>query len=299
MSVDDKHKAFQSMVEVAGIRPHFFRIFPPLKFSTTTHVRLLDLGYKNAELENFPEKFLDNSSRLRDESPRWVVLQYMLHGRMKMIDHGREVWIEEGQAGLFPIPSKTSYYDSLDPDAKWFFITFCGQTALDIVDELVKANGYILTGLKNSRLVPMAARMFSLALEHAPVPAFEFSAELYHILMEVSTHVLSYRKNYPEPVAHALELVDERFGDADFSLDEMAAAVCLSKYYFSRLFKEHIGESPGTYLHHKRMQTAMDLLLHSNRPIKEVQYLCGFNKYNYFLTVFRKFYGISPGSVRA
>ena len=83
-----------------------------------------------------------------------------------------------------------------------------------------------------------------------------------------------------------------------FSLDEMASAVCLSKYYFSRLFKEHIGESPGTYLHHKRMQTAMDLLLHSNRPIKEVQYLCGFRKYNYFLTVFRKFYGISPGSVR-
>ncbi len=299
MGVDDKHKAFQNMVETAGIPPFFYRIFPPLKFPITTHVRLLDLGYKNAEQADLPEKFLDNSIRARDEAPQWGVLQYMLQGRMKFIDHDREHWIEKGQAVFFTIPSNTSYYDSTDSDAKWFFITFCGQTAMSIADELIKANGPVLDGLEHSRLVPMAARMFSMAMAHTPTPAFEFSAELYHILMELSTHVLSYRKNYPEPVAHALELIDQRFGDADFCLEEVSSAVCLSKYYFSRLFKEHIGESPGAYLHNKRMQTAMDLLLHSNRPIKEVQYLCGFRKYNYFLTAFRKAYGTSPGNIRS
>jgi len=299
MDCENKHKAFQNMVETAGIPPQFYRIFPPLKFSITTHVRLLDLGYKNAELVKLPEKFLDNSCRLRPEAPRWGVLQYMLNGRMKFVDHGKEVWVEKGRAALFTIPSKTSYYDSTDTDAKWFFITFSGRTAMAIADELIKENGCILSGLDHSRLVPMAARMFSMAMAHTPSPFFEFSAELYHILMELSSYVFSYRKNYPEPVAHALELMDQQFGDADFSLEKLSASVCLSKYYFSRTFKDHIGESPGVYLHHKRMQTAMDLLLHSNKPIKEVQYLCGFKKYNYFLTAFRKAYGTSPGNVRS
>jgi AraC-like DNA-binding protein len=299
MGVINKHKVFQDVVETAGIPPQFYRIFPPLKFPITTHIRLLDMGYKNAELADLPEKFLDNSERLRPEAPRWGVLQYMLSGQMKFIDCGRELWVEPGQAVLFTIPSETSYYDSTDPCAKWFFLTFSGKTAMAIADELIKANGCILNGLEHSRLVPMAAQMFSMVTAHTPPPFFEFSAVLYHILMELSTQVLSYRKNYPEPVAYALELMDRQFGDADFSLGNLAAAVCLSKYYFSRIFKEHIGENPGAYLHRKRMQTAMDLLLHSNKPIKEIQYLCGFKKYNYFLTAFRKAYGISPGNVRA
>ncbi len=299
MSCENKHKAFQDMVETAGIPPLSYQVFPPLKFPITTHIRLLELGYKNAEQVDLPEKFLDNSTRLRHEAPRWGILQYMLNGRMKFVDHGRELWVEPGQAILCTVPSKTSYYDSLDPDAKWFFLTFSGETAMAIADELIQQNGNILTGLDHCRLVPMAAQMFSMATAHMPPPFFEFSAELYHILMELSTHVLSYRKNYPEPVARALELIDQQFGDAGFSLEKLAESVCLSKYYFSRMFKEHVGESPGAYLHHKRMQTAMDLLLHSNKPIKEVQYLCGFNKYNYFLTAFRKAYGTSPGAVRS
>jgi AraC-like DNA-binding protein len=299
VSFENRHKAFQDVVETAGIPPFFYRIFPPVKFPITTHIRLLELGYKNAELADLPPKFLDNETRLRSEAPRWGVLQYMLNGRMKFIDCGTEWWVEPGEAVLFTIPSRTSYYDSTDPDAKWFFLTFSGTTAMAIADELIRTNGCILRGLEHSRFVPMAAQMFSMVTAHTPTPVFEFSADLYHILMELSAQVFSYRQNYPEPVAYALELMDREFGNADFSLEKLAALVCLSKYYFSRMFKEHVGENPGAYLQSKRMQTAMDLLLHSNKPIKEIQYLCGFKKYNYFLTSFRKAYGVSPGNVRA
>ncbi len=298
MSFEDKHRAFRNVVETVGIPPLFYRIFPPHTFPIATHVRLLDLGYKNARLTELPKKFLDNSIRLRDEAPRWGVLQYMLNGRMKFIDHGREVWVERGQAFLCTIPSKTSYHDSTDPDAEWFFITFSGRTAMEIADELLKANGCVLSGLDHGRLLPMAAQLFQFSMAHTHPSVFEFSAGLYHILMELSSQVLSYRKNYPEQVAHALELIDQQFGDPDFALEALASAVHLSKFYFARMFREHVGNSPGAYLHQKRMQTAMDLLLHSNRPIKEIQYLCGFKKYNYFLTAFRKAYGTSPSNIR-
>lgn len=298
MSLKSKHSFFRSVVEASRISPDFYRIFSPQDFLVISHVRLREVGYCNALKADLPKAFLDNSLRWHSGMHRWGVLHYMLNGRMKFIDHGKELWVEPGQAAFFPIPSETAYYDSVDLDAEWFFFTFSGPTAMAITDELVKENGYILRDLDHSQLVPAVAQMFSRVMAHSPLPFFEFSTAVYNILMELSAHTYSYRNNYPEPIAFALELIEQNFSDADFSLDDIAAEVCLSKGYFSRMFKESIGESPGAYLCNKRMRTAMDLLLHSSKPIKEIQYLCGYKKYNYFLTAFRKVYGISPGKVR-
>ena len=300
MGLKEKHRDFQSVVEAAGVPFDYYKLFPPQPFSCTRQIRLLGLGYKDASRDKVITNVLDNSTRpLRPEAERWGVFQYVLQGEMRFVDQGQEHFVRSGEAVLFAIPSETSYHDPVDPDARWFFITFCGQTAMSVVDEVVEKNGNILSALEQSRLLPMVAQMFSMALSHAPPVFFEFSAELYHILMELGTETLSYRKNYPEPVAYALELMDHQFGDRTLSLDRIAEKVGLSKYYFSRLFREHVNESPGAYLQHKRMQMAMDLLLHSSRSVKEILHLCGFTNYSYFITAFHKVYGIPPGAVRS
>jgi AraC-like DNA-binding protein len=300
MSLHERHQTFQRVVEAAGISFDYYKLFSPQPFACTQDIRLIDMGYKDASRGDVAPDFLDNSTRTeRAEAPRWGVFQYVLRGEMRFIDRGIEHIVKAGEAALFAVPSKTSYYDPDSSDAQWFFITFCGKTAMSVVDEISAKNGNVLSDLDHSRLLPMAAQIFAMASAHVPPAFFEFSGELYRILMELGTQVLSYRKNYPEPVAHALELMDHHFGNSAFSLDEIAKTVGLSKYYFSRLFKEHVKESPGAYLQHKRMQIAMDLLLHSNQPIKEIQYLCGLCNYSYFLTAFRKVYGMPPGAVRA
>ncbi|MCF7863327.1 MAG: AraC family transcriptional regulator [Kiritimatiellales bacterium] len=300
MSLHEKHQTFQRVVETAGIPFDYYKLFSPQPFSCTQHVRLIDMGYKDASRGDVGPDFLDNSVRPeRTEAARWGVFQYVLGGKMRFIDHGRERIVEPGEAALFTVPSKTSYHDPDSPDAQWFFVTFCGQTALSVVDEIITKNGPVLSGLEHSRLLPVAAQLFSMALAHVPPPFFEFSAELYRLLMELGIEVLSYRKNYPEPIAYALELMDHHFGDSTFSLDRISETVGLSKYYFSRLFREHVKESPGAYLQQKRMQMAMDLLLHSNQPVKEIQYLCGYTNYSYFMTAFRKVYGMPPGAARS
>ncbi len=300
MDVREKHQAFQRVIDAAGIPFAFYKLFSKQPFACTQDIRLLGMGHKDAARGEVKTDFLDNSVRpQRPEAERWGVFQYVLEGEMRFIDHGKELFVSAGEAVLFAVPSKTSYYDPVNPDARWFFFTFCGQTAMAVVDEVVAQNGPVLSGLEHSRLLPLAAQIFSMATAHVPPAAFEFSAELYCLLMELGSETLSYRKNYPEPVAHALELMDHHFGDSTLSLDWIAEKVGLSKYYFSRLFREHVNESPGAYLQHKRMQMAMDLLLHSNQPVKEILYHCGFTNYSYFLTAFRKVYGMPPGAVRS
>jgi AraC-like DNA-binding protein len=55
--------------------------------------------------------------------------------------------------------------------------------------------------------------------------------------------------------------------------------------------------TPGRYLHEARMQTALVLLRHTDKTIKEIAALCGFRHYKNFLTAFKKFYGETTGEL--
>jgi AraC-like DNA-binding protein len=299
MNLQEKHQTFQAVLKTADRAFDYYKIFSQPGFSCARNVQLLELGYRDAARGKVASDYLYNSSRPRNEAPRWAILQYVLKGEMRFFNQGEESVVKQGEAALFAIPSQTSYHDPEDPDAEWFYISFCGTVALAVVDEVVAKTGNIITNLAHSQLVPMAAQLFSMALAHATPHVFEFSANLYRILMELASGVLSYHKNYPEPIAHALDMIDHQFSDSSLSLDKLAAKVGLSKYYFSRMFKDHVGESPAKYLQEKRMQVAMDLLLRTDQPLKEIQYFCGFSSYSYFLTVFRNFFGISPGAIRS
>jgi AraC-like DNA-binding protein len=66
------------------------------------------------------------------------------------------------------------------------------------------------------------------------------------------------------------------------------------KYIFKHTFKTGIFE----YLLKARMQEAKKLLIYSNKPIKEIASLIGYQFLTSFITAFRKYFGHTPGSVR-
>jgi AraC-like DNA-binding protein len=48
------------------------------------------------------------------------------------------------------------------------------------------------------------------------------------------------------------------------------------------------------YLHQTRLQTGKHLLLHTDKPVKEIAALCGYGYYKNFITAYRKFFGQTP-----
>jgi AraC-like DNA-binding protein len=66
------------------------------------------------------------------------------------------------------------------------------------------------------------------------------------------------------------------------------------KYVFKHIFKTGIFE----YLLNARMQEAKRLLSHTDKPIKEIASLTGYQRLTSFITAFRKHFGYTPGSVR-
>lgn len=87
--------------------------------------------------------------------------------------------------------------------------------------------------------------------------------------------------------------------DQDIKLADLAALLNMSQFHFSHLFKQAIGIAPYQYLLQQRIERAKQLLKHSDRPITDIAFLCGFNSHSHLSKQFRQLTGITPTIYRA
>jgi two-component system response regulator YesN len=85
----------------------------------------------------------------------------------------------------------------------------------------------------------------------------------------------------------------------DLTLEQAAEYVNLSPYYFSKLFKQHTGETFIDYLTRLRIEKAKELIRNPEKSLKEICYLVGYRNPAYFSRVFKKWVGQTPSEYRA
>ena len=87
----------------------------------------------------------------------------------------------------------------------------------------------------------------------------------------------------------------------DYSLDleALAKQACLSKFHFSRIFKNFISQSPLQYLWRVRLErAARKLWFDGETSITKIAYDCGFSSSQVFSQSFKSQFGIAPRSYR-
>ena len=85
----------------------------------------------------------------------------------------------------------------------------------------------------------------------------------------------------------------------DLNLSQLAATAGLSPSHFARAFRAAVGEPPHRHMIRLRIEQARHLLEHTQLPVIEIGYRCGFEQTTHFATMFRKFTGLSPRAYRA
>lgn len=86
--------------------------------------------------------------------------------------------------------------------------------------------------------------------------------------------------------------------DGDLSLDALSAQFYISKYHFSRIFKEETGESVYAFIKRCRVdQSAVDLKLNPAKAIADIGLDYGYSSSN-FSSVFKKHRSLSPAEFR-
>ena len=82
------------------------------------------------------------------------------------------------------------------------------------------------------------------------------------------------------------------------TLDDLSRSISINKFYLQKLFKRCIGLSPNEYLIHTRLTHAKQLLRTSTTPISQIAMDVGINNIGHFITLFKRYEGITPSAYR-
>ncbi len=103
------------------------------------------------------------------------------------------------------------------------------------------------------------------------------------------------KNNYP--IQRAMRYINNNFA-TDICLDRAAETACLSRYHFSRLFKETAGLTYQNYLNQVRIEQAKKLLDHGALSITDSGYAVGYSDLTHFGRIFKKLVGATPSQYR-
>ena len=118
-----------------------------------------------------------------------------------------------------------------------------------------------------------------------------------NILLYRNQIIMSKRKilnnNKSELVKTAIEYINKNLS-CEFHLDDIATELCISKFYFCRIFKDITGQTIKGYLLTLRCIHARTLLQKGNINIAECAQMCGFNNSSYFAKCYKNQFGYLP-----
>ncbi|MFD0958178.1 helix-turn-helix domain-containing protein [Paenibacillus chungangensis] len=98
-------------------------------------------------------------------------------------------------------------------------------------------------------------------------------------------------------VSQTLELIHMHLNKEELTLQHVADRLHINSSYLSRRFKQETGRSFSDYVQAARMERAHQLLLEGSTVSMAAQD-CGFKDASYFIRVFRKHWGVTPGELR-
>lgn len=105
-------------------------------------------------------------------------------------------------------------------------------------------------------------------------------------------------KNYSRKLISLLEYLRQHYSE-NISLEDAARQAGLSKFYFSRIFKEYTGQTFYDYLSLLRIQAAENLLKDTATPVSAIAAACGYSSTSSFNRSFRKFQNCTPSEYRS
>ncbi len=90
------------------------------------------------------------------------------------------------------------------------------------------------------------------------------------------------------------EVAEKHIKDTEFSVEQFAREMTMSRSYFHRKLKALTGLSASEFIKETRLKNAIRFLEENQLTISEIAYEVGFSSPNYFGRCFRNKYGMSP-----
>ncbi|MCK8059664.1 MULTISPECIES: response regulator [unclassified Fusibacter] len=118
---------------------------------------------------------------------------------------------------------------------------------------------------------------------------------LTHNMMDTLVRMLSLGdRNYSEIVSKVMDKIKDCYME-DLTLEGLANEVHVTPQYLSKVFKQDTGITFKTCLTDMRLTKAKVQMISTKDSIKDIAYQVGYNDPNYFVRLFKKVTGFTPG----
>ncbi|MFC7680204.1 helix-turn-helix domain-containing protein [Paenibacillus sp. GCM10028914] len=154
------------------------------------------------------------------------------------------------------------------------------------------------TNLHIPNILPFLQRMVELHESLSPATSLPLQLQLTGLLAELQAAVrLQYAPRSRILCDQTINYLQQHL-TRPFDAKHMEETLHFHFDYLARCLKKHTGLSPLQYLHELQINKAKSLLANTGLPVSEIGMQVGIENTNYFIRLFRKKMGMTPGQFR-
>ena len=186
---------------------------------------------------------------------------------------------------------------------KW--VHFYGSNMSEIYSKYLERGGEVCFSVSDdadNQFVPLLDLIIETASSSSYIRDMKINeqlSQLLTVLMEFSWNPKKAQSLNTKGlnISNVKTYIDQNY-NKKLSLDSVARQFYVNKSYLLRLFKENTGLTVNNYILQKRILKAKNELRFTNKTLDVIAQECGLEEANYFIRVFKKIEGLTPGEYR-
>ncbi|NIK76143.1 AraC-like DNA-binding protein [Paenibacillus castaneae] len=268
------------------------------RFQEQAQLPIYQLFATGYQLVTEPDYFWDGMKRI--DGPLYLI-QYTVSGcgqfRLGDVTHT----IRENMAFLAEIPGDHHYCLPQSSDHwEFYFVLIRQQHLHKLWGELLQTIGATPSFEQSSAVARSLRNLYAEACGNRIGNSYQASILIYRFMMELLQSNMTQQQEkaaWPAQVQQAVAYIEAEFHTLQ-SLDDVADAASLSKYYFTRVFTQSTGMTPMDYVTKLRIEKAVQLLRQTELTVEDIAHSVGYSSSSYFSKVFRSKVGFPPRDFR-
>lgn len=265
---------------------HKINIYTPSLFALENLIYLKDIGISDSYIHN--------------KNTDFYLFHIVLDGKGQFLYDHKEMTLSKGDCIFIDCHKEYELISSKDNSWKTSWVCFNGNNMINIYKKfLSQYDSFYFTAKARNQYESLISQIYVLSQKKD----INTEMKIYELLVRLLTYIMDEDKKGHISLSNKIkikpvkEYIDQHYTEY-MTLDDLSKKFYINKYYLSKLYKEEYGISIIAYLNHLRINKSKELLKASNEKIESISKICGIEDQSYFIRLFKKIEGITPGEFR-